>query len=122
MVGKKGEDEACSYLVRLGHLVLKRNWRYSHLEIDIITLKDNVLHFVEVKTRVAPIMASPELNVTKSKQRKLIYAANAFLYSKDRGDLPGGLEIFFDVLTVIFNGQNIDVEFYPQAFTPIYAK
>lgn len=37
-LGKQGEDEVCQYLIRHGHTILDRNWRYGHLEIDIVTL------------------------------------------------------------------------------------
>lgn len=120
-MGKRGEDEACRFLSCSGYVIIKRNWRYSHLEIDIISLKDNVLHFVEVKSRTAPYMVSPELNVTKMKQRKLINAANAFINSQDRRQIPQNLEIVFDVLTVIFDREKVEIDFYPQAFVPIYA-
>ncbi|HAW06425.1 MAG TPA: endonuclease, partial [Rikenellaceae bacterium] len=36
--GRRGEDEACMYLVSQGHTILERNWRCGHLEIDVITL------------------------------------------------------------------------------------
>ena len=39
-VGRKGEEEACSYLCRNGHRILARNWRGGHLELDIVTLED----------------------------------------------------------------------------------
>ena len=48
-VGKKGEDAACDYLIKQGHDILFRNWRASHREIDIISIKDGILHIVEVK-------------------------------------------------------------------------
>ncbi|MCR4994641.1 MAG: YraN family protein [Bacteroidales bacterium] len=49
--GKWGEDIAAGYLTEHGFEILKRNWRSSHKEIDIVAQKDEVLHFVEVKTR-----------------------------------------------------------------------
>ena len=57
-LGDLGEDQACSHLERLGHVVLERNWRHSHLEIDIITRDPEGLHFVEVKSRTAPVSAA----------------------------------------------------------------
>ncbi len=37
-LGKAGEDVACSLLRSMGHIILERNWRSGHLEIDIISL------------------------------------------------------------------------------------
>ena len=75
VVGRKGEEEACRHLTRLGHRILARNWRGGHLELDIVTLQGNELHFVEVKSRVAPVMAEPQRNVGREKQRRLVAAA-----------------------------------------------
>ena len=122
-VGRKGEEEASSYLARLGHRILARNWRSGHLELDIITLLGNELHIVEVKSRVAPVMAEPEQNVRRDKQRRMIAAANAFLHSADRKALPADLEIIFDVMSVVFfgTGADFEIEYYPNAFIPLYA-
>ena len=123
VVGRKGEEEASRYLARLGHRILARNWRGGHLELDIITLLGSELHFVEVKSRVAPVMAEPERNVGRTKQRRKVAAAQAFLHGDDRKDLPADLEIFFDVMSVVFygTGAEFDIEYYPKAFVPLYA-
>ena len=123
VVGRKGEEEASQYLTRLGHRILARNWRGGHLELDIVTIKGNELHFVEVKSRVAPVMAEPERNVGRTKQRRLVAAAQAFLHDESRKDLPADLEVFFDVMSVIFygTGAEFDIEYYPKAFIPLYA-
>ena len=123
VVGRKGEEEASRYLARLGHRILARNWRGGHLELDIITLLGSELHFVEVKSRVAPVMAEPERNVGRTKQRRMVAAAQAFLHGDDRKDLPADLEIFFDVMSVVFygTGAEFDIEYYPKAFIPLYA-
>jgi putative endonuclease len=120
-IGRNGEDEAARYLEGLGHTIVCRNWRNSHLELDIISLCRNVLHIVEVKSRTAPAMAEPELNVNSSKRRRMVAAAGAFLGSDQRALLPDDLEVFFDVLTVVFDGPDFDIEYYPQAFIPTYA-
>lgn len=122
-IGRKGEEEASSYLARLGHRILARNWRNGHLELDIISLQGNELHIVEVKSRVAPVMAEPEQNVRRDKQRRMVAAANAFLHSADRKALPADLEIIFDVMSVVFfgNGADFEIEYYPNAFIPLYA-
>ena len=115
-LGDLGEDQACRHLERLGHVVLERNWRTSHLEIDIITRDPEGLHFVEVKSRTAPVSAAPEENVTQLKQRRLVSAAHAYLEEKH----PGDVEVYFDIVTVVFDGERTDIEYYKQAFIPIY--
>ena len=62
-LGKKGEDIACGLLLSMGHIILERNWRSGHLEVDIISSCSDGIHFVEVKTRKNSIQAPPQENV-----------------------------------------------------------
>jgi putative endonuclease len=48
--GDVGENVACRYLVNKGYVVLERNYRKKWGEIDIITTKDKIIHFIEVKS------------------------------------------------------------------------
>ena len=120
IIGQRGEEEATSWLVGEGHKILRRNWRSGHLELDIITLKERVLHIIEVKTRSAGAPAPPEVNVGQEKKRKMVSAANAFLNSPDRARLPADLEIWLDVLTVVFEEPEPRIEYFPQAIIPLY--
>ena len=120
IIGERGEAEACSWLTGEGHRILKRNWRAGHLELDVITLKDHVLHVIEVKTRSDGAPVPPEVNVGCKKKRRLVSAAYAFLKSEDRAALPADLEIWLDVLTVVFEEPEPRIEYFPQAIIPIF--
>ncbi|MEW5941133.1 MAG: YraN family protein, partial [Chloroflexota bacterium] len=50
-VGRWGEQAAAEYLEKRGYLILARNFRTKHGEIDLIARQDNILVFVEVKAR-----------------------------------------------------------------------
>ena len=120
-VGNCGEDIACRFLAERGQSILERNWRHSHLEIDIITLDGKGLHFVEVKSRRAPCSADPLSNITPTKMRRIAAAANSFLNTKGKTATYGtNLEVFFDVVTVVFHGDQTIIEYYPEAYTPTY--
>lgn len=119
-VGRKGEETARDFLRREGHSIIECNWRSGHLEIDIISIKGNELHIVEVKSRTAPAAARPELNVNYKKRERLTRAAKAYLHSRHRETLPPALEVLFDVLTVVFDGNITRVEYFPGAYIPIY--
>ena len=119
-LGQRGEDLACAELVRMGHLILERNCRIGHFEVDIISYDPAGIHFVEVKTRRMSIQAPPQENVDASKQRKLVKAALGYLNRKGK-DLPGkSSECFFDVMAVTFDGDTPSLEWFPEAFIPIY--
>lgn len=113
-LGRLGEDLACEYLRSRGHRILARNWRSSHLEIDLITRAPDGLHFAEVKSRTAPVSADPQDNVGPAKQKKITVAARRFL--RDFGE---DLEVWFDVVSVVFDGPTADIEYYPGAWLPI---
>lgn len=49
-IGLIGENLACKYIVKQGFKVLERNYTKKCGEIDIITEKNGILHFFEVKT------------------------------------------------------------------------
>lgn len=121
-VGRRGEELACEYLIGKGHTILERNWRSGHLELDIISLDKDGIHFVEVKSRVAPVTAQPEENVGYAKQKKLIAAAQRYLHSADRKRklTSVDLEISFDVVSIIFEGDSFGIEWFPQAYIPLY--
>ena len=118
-IGKRGEEEACMYLVQHGHSILDRNWRSSHLELDIVSLAGDGVHFVEVKSRTAPVLAEPEINVNAAKRNRMVRAAGAWLSTEAAGKV-GDAESFFDVITVVFDGSDTRIEYLPKAFIPIY--
>ena len=77
--GKRGEELAGKMMLAKGYRILERNYRWSHLEIDLIAVHDNKLIFAEVKTRTSSFLGEPYVAVNKAKQRLLIKAANAYI-------------------------------------------
>ena len=108
---------ACSYLESVGHRILERNWRGGHLEVDIISRSERGVHFVEVKTRLAPVMASIEDQVGPVKQRRIAEAALKYLNTNHLESVP---EVFFDIVSVVFDGASAEVQYIPEAWIPIY--
>lgn len=119
-LGRRGEDVACEFLTGKGHTIVERNYRSGHLEIDIITLDKDGVHFVEVKSRVAPVAVSPEENVTAAKQKKVADAALRYLHTSKDKRLSADLEVSFDVVAVTFDGGGEIVEWFPNAYYPMY--
>lgn len=119
ITGKKGEDVACDMLAGRGHTILERNHRVGHLEIDIVSVSADGIHFVEVKARRESIQAPPQDNVDHVKQRRIAAAAKGYLRS--RKGLPfNGCECHFDVIAVIFKENTAQVDYFPDAYIPIY--
>lgn len=118
-LGRRGEELVCSFLKNIGHTILERNWRSGHLEIDIISLDAEGIHFVEVKARKDSIQAPPQENVDRLKQRRIVKAAQNFLRT-GKGIPFGSHECMFDVAAVTFREDRADIEWIPQAYIPIY--
>lgn len=111
---------ACGFLSGLGHTIIGRNLREGHLEIDIVSLDRNGVHFVEVKSRVAPVAAAPEENVTAGKQRRIAEAASRWLRTARDKRLSSEMEINFDVVAVTFERGEERVEWFPNAWYPMF--
>ena len=77
--GRAGERAATEYLRRAGYEICALNWRQGRYELDIVALRDGVLHFVEVKTRREGSLTPPEAAATQRKFRALSRAASCYL-------------------------------------------
>jgi len=118
-LGQTGEELACRLLEDKGHTVLERNWRYGHLEIDIVSADAYGIHFVEVKTRSQSIQAPPQENVGRMKQKNIIKAAQAYLRT-GKGINFRNAECSFDVVAVTFRQGKAETELIEQAYIPMF--
>lgn len=111
-IGRKGEDFACNYLRKNGFTILERNWRFSKAEIDIIAKANEVLVFVEVKTKSYTFYGKPEESVTEKKQALIIDAANQYMES-----IGHEWEIRFDIIGLILKKDgSFELEHFEDAF------
>lgn len=113
-IGKKGEELALVFLKEKGYAILATNWRYNKAEIDIITTFKNLLVIVEVKTRTSEEFESPKEAVTLKKQRHIIRAADAYIQENNID-----LECQFDIVSVLIQGNKVEIEHIPDAFYPM---
>lgn len=81
-VGDIGEEFASQMLENSGYRIIARNFATKQGEIDIIAIKDGVIHFVEVKTRTGCQYGYPSDAVTKIKQDRIRKAAQQYLGSR----------------------------------------
>ncbi len=81
--GRKGEELAYNFLLKNGYKILERNWRYKHLEIDIIAKKQDLLHFIEVKTRKDKGLLSARESMSYKKQENILRAIEIYLSMHD---------------------------------------
>ena len=81
-IGDKGEQAAADWLAADGHEIVARNWRTRYCEIDIVSVKGEVLYFTEVKYRKNDDFGDGLAAITAKKQRQMRFAAELFLAGK----------------------------------------
>ena len=103
ITGDIGEGIACFYLKKHGFIIKDRNYLKKWGEIDIVAIKDDVLHFIEVKSikdRGEGARYRPEENVTNLKLKKLRKMIQIYMSDKKYDHE----KIFqFHVITVTIN-------------------
>ena len=112
--GKWGESLAIDFITSEGLRIMVKNWRYKRAEIDIIAMENDILVFLEVKTRAKADFGRPEEMVNKRKQRLMIDAAMAYMRS-----VGHEWEIRFDIVAILGSpGTVVSLKHYRDAFFP----
>lgn len=112
-LGEKGERIAREFLIKKEYEILDTNYRFKHLELDIICKKNDLLIVVEVKTRTSSFLVGPHETVTKSKQKSLIKITNQYIIEKEID-----MEVQFDIISIILNQKECLIEHIEDAFYP----
>ena len=103
-IGQRGEEEAYFYLRKLGYIVIDRNFRSPRCagEIDLIAWEQDVLCFIEVKTRTSLNIKTPEAAVDRHKRREIAAVIRDYLRH-----LPPSCQWRFDVVSVYFDPSKV---------------
>ena len=84
-LGQFGEEKAAEYLTANGYTVLCRNFRCKNGEIDIVAkdkTRNDLVVFVEVKTRSSRSFGLPCEAVSATKLRRIKRVIKAFIVMK----------------------------------------
>ena len=109
--GDKGEETIANLLKKRGFSIVARNYNARVGEIDIIADKNDLMVFVEVKTRKQsyfPISCT----VNRTKQLKLIKAAKHFVAQNKVVDKT----LRFDVATLVGSDSCKNINYIENAF------
>lgn len=113
-LGRYGESLAQNHLRAAGYQIRETNFRFRHLEIDLICMHENQLVIVEVKTRQTSEIGEPYKAVTRTKQRQLIKAANHYIQQHDID-----LDTRFDIISIVHNSYRTEITHLENAFTTV---
>ncbi len=111
--GKEAENAAAHLLEQKGYKILARNWRFKKLELDIIAFEGKTLVVVEVKARTSTFFGEPESFVSKSKQKRIIQAAEQYI-----SEIQFDGETRFDIIAAIPEGNGFNLHHITKAFAP----
>jgi putative endonuclease len=78
MIGKWGEQAAVEYLEHKGYIILEKNARTPHGEIDIVASLEGQIVFVEVKARTSRTFGMPEEALTRRKLAHMLACAQFY--------------------------------------------
>ncbi len=98
--GNIAEEKAVKFLYEKGFTIREQNFYSRFGEIDIIASKDEVLHFVEVKSGLD--YESAIQNITPKKISRLVKTGNVYMKKN-------GLDVTFVYDAIIVTPSSIDI-------------
>jgi len=112
LLGKRGEDLACRYLLDLGFEIAARNARVGRLELDIVARRGRLIVFCEVRSRSNDHVMSPAQSIDPRKVERIRRAGAQWLRS---AQLPNA-QVRFDVASVLFDTPDGRINYLEGAF------
>ncbi|MGH7576560.1 MAG: YraN family protein [Longimicrobiales bacterium] len=99
--GRRCEALAAAELAARGWVIVARNFRHGHKEVDLIVRRGHTIAFVEVKGRSGQAFGHPLEAIGHGKRREVESAARGWIARHGR---PGD-RYRFDAVSVILNGR-----------------
>ena len=115
-LGALGERIAARWLVRDGWQVVDRRWRSGRRDLDLVAIRDNVVAFVEVKTRQSTWSGQPVEAVNWRKQRELTRSAQAWMDQRGTMVAPVEAVFRFDVVGIVASRNRVGIRHVESAF------
>lgn len=108
--GNAGEQAVADWLREKGFSILEKNYRTREGEVDVIAQRNDLIIFVEVKTRKNNYFQLSQV-ILPQKQKRIILAAKRFLLEYEQVDKA----CRFDV-ALVEEGQGYTIDYIPNAF------
>jgi putative endonuclease len=102
--GKWGEEYAARYLKQRGFDIIRRNWRSSAGEIDLVAQNAETYVLCEVKARRSLEFGHPSEAVDAQRLGRLVAASELWL------EINPGATVRVDVIAIVADGHRVDVE------------
>jgi putative endonuclease len=117
-IGNYGENLALEAYEKAGYEVVAQQYRCVMGEIDLIVRKEDVLVFVEVRTKTNQRYGSAEESITDKKKKTIRRVSQFFLQDFTYNKSFNQLTIQFDVIAITIDKRNklAWMQRYEQAF------
>lgn len=114
-LGAEGEQMALKFIEAKGFKLVGKNFRFQRAEVDIIVEDESnqLLVFIEVKTRRNRKFGEPEESVTQRKIDQICKSAEGFLMKNPEYD---NYTRRFDVIAIMIQGKSVAIKHYENAF------
>lgn len=112
-LGIKGEKLALQFLIEAKYEIITTNYKAEGYEVDIIAKQNNILVFIEVKTRSTDLYGPPDDGVTAKKEEHISEAADIFMQTYD-----DFIDIRFDIISIILKDNKSKIFHIEDAFFP----
>ncbi|MEA3349383.1 MAG: YraN family protein [Chloroflexota bacterium] len=93
ILGRWGEEFTAKYLSARAYTIIERNARTPYGEIDIVARQEDIIVFVEVKTRTSTAFGYPEEAITATKREHMIQSAQAYLQNHPKLDTDWRIDV-----------------------------
>lgn len=78
-IGQLGEQIATQFLLKKNHRIITTNYHSRYGEIDLISIHNKKLIFIEVKTRISNRFGTPLESITYKKRQRMLKTALHFI-------------------------------------------
>jgi ribonuclease HII len=103
-LGDFAEEKVAEFLRGKKHEILARNWRTKFCEIDIVSRKDEVFYFTEVKYRKTADFGGGEAAISSKKIEQMKFAAEFFAHQNKLENAE------LRLLGAIVEGENFEIK------------
>ena len=121
-LGALGERIAERWLVRDGWRVVDRRFRSGRRDLDLVAIRDDVVAFVEVKTRRSTWSGEPVEAVNWRKQRELTRSAQTWIDQRGTVIAPTAANYRFDVVGIVASRERVAIRHVAGAFPAFQAQ
>lgn len=101
-IGNYGENLSLKHLIKNNYKILDTNFRTSYGEIDIVATINNIIVFLEIKSRYTDSFGKAIESITYYKQKQIIKLSKYYIHKYNLYNY----NVRYDIIEVYFNNRN----------------